>query len=167
MNMPLRKTLASLLLLLLSAGAAIAAPPSDPPVQVKTEALVEIEFANPQGQKELKRVPLTQAVPGQMVIFVNTVANEGKAPAEDVAVVNPISKQMAYIDGTATGDDVVITYSVDGGKSFGRPGKLEMLGEDGLPRTATGNDYTNIRWQFTRPLPPGAVEQVEFRAVVR
>jgi uncharacterized repeat protein (TIGR01451 family) len=102
-----------------------------------------------------------------VVIYVNTVTNQGEAPAEGVVVANPIPKQMAYIDGTAGGNEVIITYSIDGGKSFARPGKLQILGEDGLPRTATGNDYTNIRWQFTRPLPPGAVERVEFRAVVR
>ena len=160
------KSIAFLATLLLWAGPALAAP-ADPPVTIKTEAFAEQKIATPEGRQEIKRVPLGQAVPGQMVVFVNTVANQGKLPAEGVMVVNPVPKQMAYVDGTAGGDGVVITYSVDGGKSYDRPGKLQVLGADGLPRTATGSDYTNIRWQFTKPLPPGSTEQVEFRAVVK
>lgn len=166
MKVRLRNILMIALLLLSGAGIALAAP-NDPTVLIKTEALMEMEVATPEGRREIKRVPLTQAVPGQMVVFVNTVTNQAKFPAEGVMVVNPIPQQMAYVDGTAGGDDVVITYSVDGGRTFDRPGKLQILGVDGLPRTATGNDYTNIRWQFVKPLPPGAVEQVEFRAVVK
>lgn len=165
MTFPKSKTLALVALGLLWAGSTLAAPQNDP-VVIKTEALTEQTVATPDGRQEVQRVPLTLAVPGQLVIYVNTVANQGKFPAEGVLVANPIPQQMAYVDGTAGGDEVVITFSVDGGKSFDRPGKLQVLGADGLPRTATGNDYTNIRWQFVKPLPPGAVEQVEFRAVV-
>ena len=166
MTFPRFKTIALLALALLWAGSTLAAPQNDP-VVIKTEALVEQTVATPEGRREVKRVPLTMAVPGQTVVFVNTVTNQGKAPAEGVTVANPIPKAMAYVDGTAGGDEVVISFSVDGGKSFDRPGKLQVLGADGLPRTATGNDYTHIRWQFVKPLPPGAVEQVEFRAVVK
>lgn len=161
-----KKGLALLLSLLLLAGAALAAQ-AENPVVIKTEALTEMKVATPEGRLEVKRIPLTEAVPGQLVIFVNTVSNNGKAPAEGVIVTNPIPQQMTYLDGTAAGDKVIVTFSVDGGKTFDRPGKLQLLGEDGLPRAAAGKDYTNIRWQFAGSLPPGSIEQVEFRAVVK
>ena len=151
--------------LLLSGIAALAE--EQVPVTITTQAVVEMKVATPEGRLEIKRVPATEVMPGATVIFVNTVTNNTAGSAEGVAVSNPVPQNMTYIDGSATTKEVALTFSVDGGKSFDLPAKLTVPGPDGKPRPAAAADYTDIRWQFTRPLPAKATEQIEFQAKVK
>lgn len=144
---------------------AIAAPPSQ--VSITTQGLVEEQSVAPDGKKELKRVPATRLVPGMTVIFVNTVVNQGTAPAENVVVKNPIPDHVTYVDGSAKGDGTTITYSVDGGKTFDFAAKLQVTTPEGKKRPAYGIDYTHVRWQFNQPLAAKAVAEVEFKTRVK
>jgi len=155
----------SLAMLLLAGSTALAEEKS--PVTITTQAVVEKKVATPEGRLEIKRVPATEVLPGATVIFVNTISNTTDTAAENIAVSNPVPRNMTYLDGSATAKNLSVTFSVDGGKSFDLPGKLTVPGPDGKPRPAVAADYTDIRWQFTRPLPAKATEQVEFQAKVR
>jgi hypothetical protein len=55
---------------------------------------------------------------------------------------------------------------VDGGKSFAAKESLKVRGEDGAMRAALPADFTHIRWQLEKPLAPGEVRAVSFRARV-
>ena len=103
----------------------------------------------------------------EKVIFINTVTNNSDSAAENIIVNNPIPENMLYVDGTATGEKAIITYSVDGGQHYDQPINLIVTGEDGKPRPATGTDYTNVRWQLVSPLAPKAEQKVEFQARVK
>lgn len=155
----------SLAILLLSNSLALAEEQS--PVVITTQAVIEKKVATPEGKLEIKRIPATEVLPGGLVIFVNTVANNSSGNAEGITVTNPVPKNMVYVDGSATAKDLVLTFSVDGGKRFDLPGKLTVPGPDGKPRPAVAADYTDIRWQFTRPLPAKATERIEFQAKVK
>ena len=101
------------------------------------------------------------------MIFVNTAVNNGSVTTDNVAVSNPVPEHTAYVDGSASGAGVVISFSVDGGKSYDQPDKLKVKGADGKLRTASSADYTHIRWQLNKSLPPQGTIAVEYRVKVK
>ena len=155
------------LLLLLCSLASPAMAQEESPVTISTAALVEIKEATPEGRLEVKRVPADKILPGEVVIFVNTIANSGEVAAADILLNNPVPEHMTYIEGSAIGEQAVITFSVDGGQSYDRPENLIITEADGIKRSATFEDYTHIQWQLEQPLEPGTTREVEFRAKVK
>ncbi len=151
------------IILFLVAAVGIAAA-QDQPIKITSSALVEKTVVNEKGEKELVRMPATKVLPGEEVVFVNTYRNEGIAPADNVVINNAIPEHMVYVGESATGENTAVTYSVDGGKTFGPLLELTVTEADGATRPAASLDVTNIRWTRTAPLPPGAEAQVEFIA---
>jgi uncharacterized repeat protein (TIGR01451 family) len=161
-----RLTLALLLpMLLILGGNALAV--DEPSVTITTKAVIEKKVATPEGRLEIKRFPADEVLPGTTVIFVNTVTNNSTGSAEGITVTNPVPENMSYIDSSSAGAETIRTFSVDGGKSFELPGKLTIPGPNGKPRPAISTDYTDIRWQFTQPMPAKTTEQIEFQAKVK
>jgi hypothetical protein len=71
---------------------------------------------------------------------------------------------MTYVMGSAVGQGTVITFSVDGGKSFDRSENLVLTDTSGTSRVAEAKDYTDIRWTLDTALAPAATRSVSFRA---
>ena len=94
---------------------------------------------------------------------------EGTRPAPRLQVVLGIPDGMHYVADSALGPGAEISYSVDGGRSFGAPGTLSLPpaadDPDGEPRAVTSADYTHIRWELAGPHLPGTAGLVSFRAV--
>lgn len=157
----------ALALFALLLAAPLVALAADPAVVITSEALLEQQVPRPDGKLETVRVPAAKVVPGETIVFVNSIGNHGAAPAEKVVVTNPIPEQMLYLDGSAAGRDATITFSVDGGTVFDRPEKLKIKNPDGTLRPATAADYTHVRWLLNRPLAPKQTQQVEYRARVQ
>jgi uncharacterized repeat protein (TIGR01451 family) len=154
-------TLITILFLTAFAGPAAA---QDAPIEIQSSALVEKTVINEKGEKEVVRQPATKVLPGEEVLFVNTYVNKGEIPADDVVINNAIPEHMIYVGGSAAGEDTVVTYSVDGGQTFGPLLELTVTEADGTKRPAASVDVTHIRWTRTTPLPPNQTAQVEFRA---
>lgn len=136
-------------------------------IELKTVSELEITEVNTQGVKTVKRVPAKTVVPGSIVIYTITAKNTGTQPADSVVVTNPIPKQMQYIDGSAEGAGTDITFSVDGGKKYARPDKLNVRDAAGKPRPAISADYTHVRWTFNSSLQAGQESPVSYRAQVK
>jgi hypothetical protein len=60
-----------------------------------------------------------------------------------------------------------VLFSVDDGRSFGRPEELTLADADGTLRAAAPADYTHVRWVLRAPLDAGAAGVARFRAVPR
>lgn len=138
-------------------------------VEVVQKAEREVEVLE-KGVKVKKVGPVERIVPGDEVVYTLTYTNKAGKPATDVAITNPVPKHTRYKDGSAAGDNAVITFSVDDGKSFATPDKLvvtikDKLGKD-IQRPATAQDYTHIRWVIKQQLAPGQSGSVRFRAVI-
>lgn len=136
-------------------------------IELKTISELEITEVNAQGVKTVKRVPAKTVVPGSIVVYTISAKNTGTQPADNVVVTNPIPKQMRYIDGSATGNGTDITFSVDGGKKYAKPDKLNVKDAAGKPRPATPEDYTHVRWTFNSSLQAGQESPVSYRAQVK
>jgi uncharacterized repeat protein (TIGR01451 family) len=159
------KQLFTLFLLSLLSFAALAADAG----AIKLTGLAEVEQVTlgKDGKNSIKRVPPEKAVPGTEVIFTTVFENVSTKPAGDIVITNPVPNNTAYKAGSATGKDTVVDFSVDGGRSFAAADKLKVKGGDGKPRTAQASDYTHIRWQYKKQLPPGKSGDVGFRAIIK
>jgi hypothetical protein len=94
--------------------------------------------------------------------------HEGEAPIAVLQLVHALTAGEEYVPHSATGPRAEISYSVDGGHSFGRPDALRRPAEPGDPeeakeRAATPADYSHIRWEIPGPHPPGLAGLVSFR----
>ena len=133
-------------------------------IRLTSLAEVEVQEVNAKGEKVLVRKPAELVLPGTIVIYTNSYVNAGAKAAERPALTNQVPANMEYLGGSAIGQGTVITFSVDGGKSYAAPDKLMVAGDDGKLRPADPREYTHIRWTFARPVPPGGKGSVEFRA---
>jgi hypothetical protein len=60
-----------------------------------------------------------------------------------------------------------VLFSVDNGRSFGRPEELTLQAPDGSVHGADPADYTHVRWVLRASLDGGASGVARFRAVPR
>jgi len=136
------------------------------PILLKTIAETEVDAKTAQGGVEKKRIALTKAVPGDEVIYTTTFTNQGSKPAGNISVTNPVPANTTYVDGSAFGDNTEITFSIDGGKTYGTPQTLIIKTPEGRERPARPSDYTHIRWVYRGALAPGLTGKAGFRVVV-
>lgn len=145
--------------------AASAQAPSDP-ISVKTIAEIETR-ATASGREVVKLAPADRVVPGDQVIYTLEVCNTGAITAQAPTVTYPIPEHMRYLANSAVGPGADVSYSVDAGHSFDRPGNLKVPVAGGNLRAALPADYTHIRWQLKHSLKANSVAFVRFRALVK
>jgi uncharacterized repeat protein (TIGR01451 family) len=138
---------------------------SDP---LAVRAIAEVESRTPgNGREVVKLIPADRVVPGDRVIYTLEVRNTGAATVESPTVTHRVPEHMLYVANSAVGPGAEVTFSVDGGRSFGRAESLVVNGQDGGPRPAVAADYTDIRWQLKNSLKANSVAFVRFRALVK
>lgn len=118
------------------------------------------------GVEQTRLVEAANVLPGERVLFSVTYSNTGDQAAEEVVITNPVPDHMVYIDNSATGNNTSITFSVDGGASFGTAQDLLVTDASGTQRPATAKDYTHVRWIVESDIASGASDTVQFSAVV-
>ena len=136
-------------------------------VKLKSEVLKEMEAVDETGTTVVRLVPVTNAIPGELLIFTISYTNEGDDEARDIVLTNPVPENMLYEGKSAAGEGSRISYSVDGGVTYGAPDSLSVTGDDGKKRQAVPSDYTHVRWQLIDPVPPGGSGTVSFKASVK
>jgi uncharacterized repeat protein (TIGR01451 family) len=158
-------TMKALFALPLLFAAAVAAAQGST-LQVTQVAEKETTVTAADGTKTTKLVPATLVPPGGEVVYTVKFENTGKQPATDVVVTNPVPEHTRYVANSAGGPGTEVTYSADGGKTFGPADKLTVRDANG-ERAADAADYTHLRFRLLNPLPPGSVAYARFRAVVK
>ena len=96
------------------------------------------------------------------IVFENTSTQD--VAAGSVVITNPLPEETVFLEGSARGEDTLITYSVDG-ETFGAPEEL-LVGEGAQARAAMASDYRVIRWAYQPILPSGASSQVSFELLI-
>lgn len=136
-------------------------------IQLKNVAEVEKVTVDAEGKKMIQRLPAAKVLPGQEVIFTTYFENVSREVADNAVIINPIPENMIYRENSAMGAGTIITFSVDGGKTYDVPSKLFVFDAAGRQFPVRAQDYTHIRWIFDAPLPPGAKGKVSFRAILK
>lgn len=154
----------------------LAAPPGHAsastatPNRIKFQAVgfYEKTTTDKSGVKHTTMVPVDHVLPGTDVrwdLNYEVIGNDPR-PVTDTAITDPIPANMTYVAGSATGQGADITFSVDGGKTWGKPEQLQVKDADGTLRAATAKDYTDIRWFLKGPFAAGAKGTVSFHATL-
>jgi uncharacterized repeat protein (TIGR01451 family) len=134
---------------------------------IKVTSIVETDVEVVKaGKKEIKRVPVSKAVPGAEIIFTTRFENVSDKAATGVTINNPIAKEVEYKAGSAFGTDCEIVFSVDNGKTFASAESLKIQAAEG-ERNALPKEYTNVRWSYKGQLAAGKASEVGFRAVIK
>jgi hypothetical protein len=102
----------------------------------------------------------------QLIVSVR-FTNASKSLLDTVRITSPIPPDLKFVPGSASGPGSEVLFSVDNGRTFGRPAELTMPVPSGGTRPADGADYTHVRWVLAAPLDAGATGVARFRAVPR
>ena len=108
----------------------------DPKIKIALVAEREVTITGEAGTTT-RRIPTDTIEPGAIVFYTLHILNEGKAPASNVVVNNPIPEGGVYVSGSAGGANSIVSVSVDHGETF----KPEMAGV--LPES-----ITDLRWHL-------------------
>jgi uncharacterized repeat protein (TIGR01451 family) len=152
-----------LLLLMLLPSWAVAAP--DVQVAITAEKIVVVDE---DGKQVEKRVPATDVVPGDVIVYILTYKNKGDEAARNVVLNDPVPEGTIYIADSAFGSSAEVTFSIDG-KHFKKPSLLtytvQVNGKE-EERKASPEKYTHIRW-VVKEIPQGKSGVVGFRVRVK
>jgi len=136
-------------------------------IELTSLAEKEITLTDAAGKSVKKLVPAGKVIPGDEIIYSVTFKHVGDKPAEKVVLDNPVPEHTLYVAGSAEGKDAVITFSVDGGKTYHAEKDLKVKKADGTYRPAVPEDYTGVRWTLKKALKPGDSGRVSFRAKLK
>lgn len=150
--------------LLLAGLAAAGSSHADGEVELVTSAMQEVTVTGADGRQQVEMRPASKVVPGDEVLYTISAMNGSRDTIEGVVIHDPIPEHMTYVPGSAGGEGSDVSFSVDGGKTFGDPARLQVIDEGGTPRKAEAADYTDIKWTLRDPLGPSATRSVSFRA---
>lgn len=150
--------------LLILAGSAVAQQNT---IRLEHKAEQWESVTDDNGIEQARLVEAANVLPGEEVLFTVTYTNLGDEPAEDVTITNPVPEHMVYVDNSASGNNTSVTFSVDGGQTFGAPQDLLVTDALGTPRPAIARDYTHVRWVVDSDVASGASDTVQFTAIVK
>jgi hypothetical protein len=136
--------------------------------KISVKAIAEVAVKISQGGRDTPRLqPADRVVPGDEVIYTLEIRSLTAMAQPPPTVDYPIPEHMRYVADSAVGAGAVVSYSIDGGRSFARPEELFVASEDGQKRPATAEDYTHIRWRLKHTLKGKSVAFARFRAIVK
>jgi hypothetical protein len=165
---PLARLAATLLVMLAAAGVtAQGAAPA--PRDLLVSSQLERIGGTAAGDAEATAQDATDASassPDELIVSVR-FANSSDHVLDAIRITSPIPPDLSYVSDSASGPGADVLYSVDGGRSFGRPEELTMQVPDGTVRGAEPADYTHVRWVLRASLDAGASGVARFRVVPR
>ena len=136
-------------------------------IRLTNKVFKQVITTNEKGEKKLDYVEPKLAIPGDVIFYTTTFENISQENADDIVIKNPIPNNSNYRMGSAKGKNTDIDFSVDKGKSFGRPEKLFVIDKAGKKWTARPEDYTDIRWIYKKPLVAGEKGTVTFKTMIK
>jgi uncharacterized repeat protein (TIGR01451 family) len=136
-------------------------------IKLQTVSFQEKVTVEKDGSKHTDMVPTGRVLPGTDVIWKVNYEIIGTDPVSNAVITDPVPQNMMYVADSAAGESADITFSVDGGKTWGKPETLQVKNADGTMRVASPKDYTDIRWILKGKLAPGAKGTVTFHATLQ
>ncbi|NNE40762.1 MAG: DUF11 domain-containing protein [Marinicaulis sp.] len=152
--------------LMIAMCALLAAAPAWAEISAEQRIEKEIVEKGPNGEVRLARVAADTVQPGEEVIYSLSYSNKAADAAEAVVLVIPVPDEITYVEGSATGENLNILFSADGGETFVARGRLTVV-EDGRPRAAKGDEITHIKWTLASALKPSQAGEVSFRGILK
>ncbi|MBE9564927.1 MAG: hypothetical protein IMF17_06750 [Proteobacteria bacterium] len=105
-------------------------------------------------------------LPNDIIFYEITFENISDKDVENIVINNPIANNSKYRGGSAQGESTEITFSVDS-KNFARADALKVTDKTGKTWQAKPEDYTVIRWVYTKALKPGEKGKVTYKTTIK
>ncbi|MEZ5892691.1 MAG: hypothetical protein R3C58_06050 [Parvularculaceae bacterium] len=118
------------------------------------------------GSETVKMIPADKVTPGETIVYSIEYRNDSNEPASDIVLVMPVPREVAYIEGSVSGEDSSVAFSADGGKTYVARGRLTVE-ESGSTRPARGDEITHIRWTLNKPVPAKDSGEVSYKAILK
>jgi len=132
-------------------------------VTLSTKSYKEVLKVDASGAKKVVLEVAKKVVPGDTVVYKNSVINHTNKAVKDMVLNNAIPKHTEYIaDSAKCEKECDILFSVDGGKKFEKAENL-MIKSGDKERLALPKEYTNVRWVLTAALDANSVTNVSFK----
>ncbi|MEM7077418.1 MAG: hypothetical protein AAF513_02205 [Pseudomonadota bacterium] len=114
------------------------------------------------GTVQRKLVAADRIIPGDELRYQLTFTNKGEAAidAGTIVITDHVPEHTVYVDGTASGSDAQILFSLDG-ERYASPEQL-LVERDGEQMLAKAEHYTAVRWVYAPALLPGESAEVAF-----
>jgi uncharacterized repeat protein (TIGR01451 family) len=146
--------------------AQIAAGPAFAAMTAKQIVEKEVIVRSADGKETIKREAADKVTPGETIIYSIKYQNDSAEAAKDIVLVMPVPKEVAYVEGSVSGDDTSVAFSADGGKTYVARGRLTVE-EGGESRPARGDEITHIRWTLSAAVLPKGEGEVSYKAILR
>lgn len=132
-------------------------------LELSTVVEKEQRVVDANGEEVVSLVTADKVVPGDVVVYTVTYTNISDQSVENVVITNPIAAQLTFENGSAFAPGAEVSFSADGGTTWGDLGEL-MVSDGDAARLATNADLTHIRWVLQGELDTGAKGFARFRA---
>ena len=132
-------------------------------VTLSTKSYKEVIKIDSSGVKNIFLEEAKKVIPGDIVVYKNTITNSTNKSVNNMVLNNAIPKHTEYIaDSAKCAKECDILFSVDGGKEFYRAENL-MINTGDKARLALPREYTNVRWILTSALDANSMTDVSFK----
>ncbi len=108
--------------------------------------------------------------PGDIIDWQIASSNDGTAPARDYKAVGHVPAGTVFVPGSAAGENgSVVTYSIDGGKTYSTQPVVEERQPDGTVKRvpAPVSMYTEVRYEWSDALAAGGKLSASYKVRVK
>jgi len=127
----------------------------------------EVTITQEDGTQVTKRERADLVTPGERIIYTLEYNNDKLEPASDLVLTMPVPAEITYIEGSATNERAIVTFSADGGENFKKREAVSVLVEDGKKRKALSSDITHIRWELQDSVEVGESGSLSFKGILK
>ena len=157
-------------LLVLAAAAAVRAQEAQPKLDLTMTGAKEVRVQE-NGVEVIKQAPVESTASGDILVYTIAYANAGAAPVVGAGITGNVPDGTRLILGSEQQEaGIDVLFSINGGQTFlPLPITVPVKQADGTVQRqpAPPDMFTQIRWQFTAPLPPGAAGKVSYKVKVK
>ncbi len=161
-----QKTITLLLLFAFSVMLTMNAYAEEGAIRFSNNAFKQVISKKADGAVQYDYVDPGLVLPNDVILYEIVFENISDQEISNIVVNNPIANNSVFRNGSATGDNTDITFSVDG-KTFAAPDALTVKGEAGINIKAKPEEYTAIRWVYKKALKPGQKEKVTYKTTIK
>lgn len=135
-------------------------------IRFSNNAFKQVISKNADGSIKYDYVEPGLVLPDDVILYEIVFENISDQEVSNIVVNNPIANNSVYRDSSATGDSTVITFSVDG-NNYASADALTVKDTTGKTWKAKPEDYTAIRWLYTKTLKPGEKGKVTYKTTIK
>ena len=136
----------------------------------RPEVKVQLAGTVERGGARLALDKVEDVKPGEILDWQIVSSNEGSGEARDYKTVGHIPAGTVLVAGSPAAESgSVVTYSIDGGKTFSAQPVVEERQADGTVKKvpAPVSTYTEVRYEWSDALAPGGKLSASYRVRVK